>query len=420
MESMEPAASVDLLSRLKNSVNVLVRERGTVRVNGKVASDRTVQITIDVILAACERLWRMGYQFGDIRKLDERHVRALIRDWYASGHDPKTIQNGVSRLRQICRWIGKPRIIPARDGAMHFLPEVEPKYFHVNPVATRSKSWSENGINVIDKIRQADAIDRRFGAMLRLGLAFGLRKKEQLRIAPDKADAVTHLLIRDNIGKSGKDREIPIMDPFQRTMLEHAKRVAGRGRHLGWPGRTFKQNEDKYSYHMKKIGITGRDADCVGHGLRAEFSENMSMQLGLVPATLGGTEQQMDKAQREAIQMKVSEAMGHHRINVTRAYYGDFRARPVLQRKGESYIEFQGFKALVITDMQSDKLRGVLASENGEDIEFSSDTPAGLRAEFKSIVEQILRGSAEKNVEVQIGGGPEQSNLRQESPTSTI
>ncbi|TAL72846.1 MAG: integrase [Burkholderiaceae bacterium] len=379
------------MAALKESARALVLAHGQTRRDGKAASKRTIDNTLEVAAAACGRLWALGMELRDISSLEERHLRALIRDWYSTGKEPKTIQNDVSRLRQICRWIGKPHLIPAREGAAHFMPEVDPGVFSVNPLAQRSKSWSENGLNVVEKIKEADAIDRRFGAMLRLGLAFGLRKKEQLRIVPTKADAVVQLLIRDNIGKSGKDRDIPIVHPFQRAMLEHAKGVAGFGRPLSWPRSTFEQNRNRYSYNMKKLGVSGRDSDCVGHGLRAEFAENMAMLQGLLPPTLGGTADQMGEAERKAIQMNVSEAMGHHRINVTGAYYGSFRARQVLERKGEDYLEYRGFKARVQTDLKTDRLNAVLAGD-GQDILFDAETLADLRAQFHAIVEKL--GSA--------------------------
>ncbi len=394
----------DRLAAFKKSAADLVLTHGKRRLNGNVAADQTVMLTLKVAAAACERLWRLGYELRDIHNLEERHVRALIRDWYSSKHEPKTLQNDVSRLRQICRWIGKTSIIPQRNGAAHFLPEVDPKALRVKTDADRSKSWSENGVDVQAKILEADAIEIRFGAMLRLGLAFGLRRKEQLRIVPDKADAVTHLLIRDNVGKSGKDRDIPIIHPFQRIALEHAKRVAGKRRHLGWPGKTIPQNLGKYAYHMRKIGITGLDTDCVGHGLRAEFAENMALLLGLVPPTLGGEADQMDRDAREAIQLKVSEALGHHRINVTGAYFGRFRQKPVLKRMGETYLERLGFKAQVQIDFDASRLRGVIAGEK-DDIEFSGSTLDELRAEFHGVVDKIIADVKAENAG--LGGSDE-------------
>jgi hypothetical protein len=52
----------------------------------------------------------------------------------------------------------------------------------------------------------------------------------------------------------------------------------------------------------------------------------------------------------------------------------------------------------------------LLASEGGKDIEFSAETLAALRTEFQSIVEQIVRETAEKKAGSQLGGEPTLQN----------
>ena len=138
-------------------------------------------------------------------------------------------------------------------------------------------------------------------------------------------------MLRGGITKSGRDRDIEIVDDFQRYCLDHAKKIAGRGGRLGWPGKTYLQSVNHYNYLMsKKLGITGADADCVGHGLRAEFAENMALLLGFVPPTLGGSPTQMPRDAIKGIQTKVTEAMGHSREIVTGAYYGSVRLKPLV------------------------------------------------------------------------------------------
>lgn len=316
------------LNALKASARELVQRNAGVRVNGAVASIRTQQMTQEVAMACCERLWALGFQIRDIHGLNEVHVQALVKDWMNNDFALKTVQNHLSRLRRIAHWIGKPDMIPARF-LHNMYPHKSAQELRVPTVAERSKSWSERGIDVLDKITQADALDARFGAMLRLGVAFGLRRKEQLRAKPHLMDAGTLLLIRQNMAKSGKDRDVPIEHPFQRVCLEHAKRLCPqRDAHLGWPERSYEQNVNRYNYLMRRIGITGRDSDCVGHGLRAEYSENIALLYGLVPPVLGGQTSQVDEQARLAIQNIVSRNMGHHRPEVTGAYYGEFRKAP--------------------------------------------------------------------------------------------
>lgn len=314
------------LAILKKSASALVEKHGGFRINGAIASDRTKKLTHEVLMSCCERLWTLGFQIRDIHDLKLRHVEGLIKDWRANNYAIKTIQNHVSRLRRVAEWIGKPGMIP--HGLLdQMFPDADAGELRVKTVAENSKSWTENGVNVLEKILQADKIDARFGAMLRLGLAFGLRRKEQLRSKPYAMDGGSVLLINSNMAKSGKDRMIPIEHPFQRVCLEHAKRIVKGGEHLGWPGRTYDQNVDHYNYLMRKIGISARESGCVGHGLRAEYAENISLMNGLVPPVLGGRPNQMEKEARLAIQSIVSQNMGHHRPEVTGAYYGSFRPK---------------------------------------------------------------------------------------------
>lgn len=313
---------------LKNSAAKLVKEHGGIRVNGAVASIRTQQMTLEVVLTCCERLWALGFQLRDIRGLTSVHIKSLVEDWVSNEYSPKTIQNYISRLRRVGVWIGKPDMIPNRL-VYTMYPEKANGILKISKIAEKSKSWSEQGIDVVAKIHEADKICLRFGAMLRLGVAFGLRRKEQLRAKPRLMDAGNYLLIRQNMAKSGKDRDIPIDHPFQRVCLEHAKRLCrSKDDFLGWPNKTYEQNINRYNYLMRCIGITGSHSDCVGHGLRAEYAENISLLYGIIPPVLGGMASQADDDARLAIQNLVSKNMGHHRPEVTGAYYGDFRISP--------------------------------------------------------------------------------------------
>ena len=219
--------------------------------------------------------------------------------------------------------------MPANNALVFFLPDVEKTLLKVTTLAVVSKSWSEQGIDVVEKIKEADAICIIFGAMLRLGLAFGFRRKEQIKCVPTRIDGGDKVMLRGNITKSGRDRDIEIVNDFQHYCLDHAKKVAGRGGRLGWPGKTYEQSVNHYNYLMsKKLGITGANADCVGHGLRAEFAEDMALRLGFIPPTLGGSSDQMPREAIRHIQTQVTEQMGHSREIITGAYYGSVRLKP--------------------------------------------------------------------------------------------
>ncbi len=64
---------------------------------------------------------------------------------------------------------------------------------------------------------------------LRLQAAFGLRRKESIKIQPAWADRGDTLMIKASWGKGRRAREIPIRNAEQRHVLDEAKRFAGKG-----------------------------------------------------------------------------------------------------------------------------------------------------------------------------------------------
>jgi len=189
----------------------------------------------------------------------------------------KTMQNQFSRVRIFCGWLGKPDMVARGNGVGQFLPDVDPAAVKVKTIAEKSKSWTGNGLDAEWIIRAAMAEDFRHAAMLALGLAFGLRKMEMLLIKPWRADKSPNLEITDNVGKSGKYRQIPIEDgafgQSQRAALEMAKQVCKKTEHLGWPGMTLMAAENRYYYLMKRLGLTKAEMGVTGHGARAEYAE---------------------------------------------------------------------------------------------------------------------------------------------------
>ena len=253
-------------------------------------------------------------------------------------------------------------------GVGAILKDVDPKEFKVSTVTDESKSWSGNGLDVAKKIKFAMEEDLRFGTMLLLGLAFGLRKKEQLMIKPWKADRVTFLEIDGNIAKGGRKREIKMdgeYGKFQRWCLDEAKRICKKYDSMGWEGWTFDQSVTRYYNIARKLGFTKSEIGVCMHGLRAEFAENMAIARGLMPPSLGGDRNQMCKEDREKITIEVSEQLGHNDIHTIGAYYGSFRLLPKNDSKGAKLRS-------VIIDSEQDLIGtiftnpGVVKIENGK------------------------------------------------------
>lgn len=312
--------------KLDGAVDALLSAHVGKRVNGNVASGKTQKTHSEVLRTCFNNLWGLGFKITNPNKLDTKHITALCRQWYASGISNKTMQSRLSTLRIMSRWIEKPNLVKGIDA---YLPDVPKADLRVKTAAKLSKSWAENGIDLISKFRLADSLDKRFGVMLRIELAFGLRRDEVLQFKPHKSDFGNRIKVYE--AKNGRMRDVDIYTEGQRYALELAKSICkSKLQPLGWletkrgKTATLEQNEKRYNECMRKIGITKRDAEVTGHGLRAQFAENAALHSYLIPPTLGGTGGQMAKSDLDVKRAQISEQLGHSRISITRAYYGTF------------------------------------------------------------------------------------------------
>lgn len=313
------------MNQLIAQLNKILAKHAGTRVNGKVASDRTTSSYGEGLRTMFNKLLALGFKLEKPENLSEKHIEALCKEWHRLERSPKTMQVNLSHLRIFAGWIGKGNMV---KDIHHYLPDVPRENLKVRTVAQRSKSWSENGIDVAAKINEADAIDWRFGLMLRLQLSFGLRRMEVIQAVPWKNDHGDKFAAYAT--KGGRPRDIHIETPEQRQVLDMVKARLKKNETLGWTTRPDGSASDlaysirKYSRLLPRIGITRSEALVTGHGLRAQFAENAALIASLIPVTLGGTGGQMDKDEMNLQRAKVSEKLGHSRVSVTPAYYGSF------------------------------------------------------------------------------------------------
>lgn len=306
-------------------LNALLAKNAPTRVNGSVASERTMTAAGDSLHASFKRLIKLGYRLQDPENLTTKHIEALCKDWYKEGFKPKTIQGNLSHLRILCRWIGKGEMV--KDAA-HYLPQVPREELRVKTIAEKSKSWAANGIDVAEKVREADALDWRFGIMLRMAVAFGLRRMEVIQCIPWKVDRGNKFSAYKT--KGGRPRDIYIDTDEQRKVLDHVKALLKPNERMGWLTQcdgskaTLEYSLAKWNKMLAKIGITKQASNCTGHGLRAQYAENAALIADMIPPTLGGSGGQMPKAVLDLKRIQVSELLGHSRKSVTGAYYGSF------------------------------------------------------------------------------------------------
>jgi integrase len=301
------AAKVDYsLEKLPGAVQfrvkmlVFVASKARIRVNGEPASDETIEKSKEILGEMALRLWRLGYFVKTVELMNGSHFEAVVRDHWACGASPKHMAAVMTVLNKLDTWLGRSKPIGKRKE--DYLPEVDPSEFKTVMVALKSKSWSENGIDINQKIAEADKKDKRFGLMVRLCLALGLRRCEVLQVIPWKDDRQMFFDIRPGIAKGGRARTIPYLSPAQKEVVDYVKSQLKRNEHLGWTDPVLrgqsgllKRNEERYSQYMSDVGINKTDSGVTGHGLRVEFAEDMSILLGLIPATRGGTKGQMSQ-----------------------------------------------------------------------------------------------------------------------------
>jgi len=326
-------------------LDALLEEHAGTRVNGHVSSNRTHNAARDALRAGFKRLHAKQHKIADPANFGERHMQVLCDDWHARGLSAKTIQGYLSHFRIFCGWIGKKGLV---KDIHYYLPDVPKEELRVKNVAEKSKSWAETGIDVAEKVREAQALDPRFGLMILLQVAFGLRRKEVLQMQPWKVDPNDRFSATETKGR--RPRDIFIDTPVQRAVLDMAKEmIKGKNDTVGWKERkdgkafkgdrreaSFQYSSDRYDYLMQRLGISKAVSACTGHGLRAQFAENAVLLKDLIPPTLGGTGGQKPRGDIDVVRLQVSESLGHSRLSITGAYYGSFGREGALDDPGRT------------------------------------------------------------------------------------
>lgn len=315
----------------KTNVNAFLDQYAKVRVNGKVASDRSMELDRSVLYRSFDRWHKLGYRIESPQNIKPHHIQILVKDWWKDGQSPKTMQNDLSRIRTMFTKMGKDK--KSVKSVKDYLPHVDPKLLIVSTIAVESKSPSEKGVNVYGLLQKADDVDMRFGLMLRLQLSFGLRVKEVLHTNPSAAtiDDSAYRLYEGET-KGNRVRFIRIMSKDQEQVLGEVAAKLKKREFLRWPetphGKPsdYKWARNRYYELCKRIGLSLSRNGAVPHGLRAQFAENAKLIKGEVPKTLGGHSGQMSKDDRELMEGGIKEDLGHsfHRRDITAAYYGSY------------------------------------------------------------------------------------------------
>jgi integrase len=248
-----------------------------------------------------------------------RLLPRILELWTAKGISKRAQINYFSNVRWFWRICGIP--IPPIASF-----EKESKEFTPNRNANRDKSWKGNGVDFAALYKQAYEMDP-VAARLMLAMKHnGLRLKESLRLQPNEADGGDRLLVTKGT-KTGRPRQL-IFDVFEdqnfREVLDHLKSEVPEGSHLAWSNRSLKQAKARMHYIARKLGLTKNGLHKVTwHGLRADFAiDHLESLTGQKAPVRGGIA--INYRELSAARLKVTQALGHNRLEITGAYYGSF------------------------------------------------------------------------------------------------
>ena len=294
----------------------------------KTVSQRTAKARRETLLRAYRTLRYLGYNLPSPKSLSRKHVKALVDYWCASGLSAAYIHTSLCILRTFSPVIGKEGMIPGT-----FLLVDDPARLKRSSVLHASKTWEAHGVDrkIIDDIF---AFDMQVGIQLMLMDAFGLRRKEAVCFLPSKDWDMAMKRIEVYSGtKNGRPRLIDVRTDYQVAVLKAALELERAGR-LRKPGKSLEQALQRFNYVVgHRFGINKKNMGVTSHGLRHSFAEvPYVLTAGTNTPVGGGDVKEVDRQTHVQASFASAKALGHSRIDVTRAYYGshghEMRAAP--------------------------------------------------------------------------------------------
>lgn len=298
---------------------------------------RKTMLDRSTFLVAFFRTLRHETQFKNVdpRQLGGRHIEAMVSRWVSQGRSTATIHNYLSFLRTYATWIGKPgMVLPPK----HYVGAESP-HAHRHQVATKDKSWTAADVDISDVIRRIAEFDPWVALQLELCAKLGMRPKEARHFRPHgaiipreqgvgrdaQAFAQVQSFVRVAHGtKGGRPRDVPLVSPAQRELIERLQALVPSGMFVGRPGLSAKQSQNRFYYVLRVFGVTQADLGVVAHGLRHQHVNDLYEVLAGSPSPVRGGRQrpELDAEARSA----AARVLGHNRPLISSCYLGSNRS----------------------------------------------------------------------------------------------
>lgn len=335
MERAQRKHKGDIFAQLSSFFDNYVIKAGTGR--KRVISARTSEIYKEDLFKMLEVLRELGRKPQNLSDIGQSHVIALIRYWGDKGYAPSTVQNFITVLRRFLTFIGKDKILPRGNDLTKWMKDhsIETNTRR-SYIPTESKAWDEKGVDLFMVVSLIKEICPITAIQIEMQAAFGLRPKESIQINPRGADCGNFLRVVYGT-KGGRPRDVQF-DPdesvatWQRDVLERAKLRAMQNRKgtLSIDGLNIQESKRNFYYVCSKAGVTQKALGVTPHGLRHQYAARRYKQItgmntpvsGMAPATINADTYQADLHARG----EISEALGHFRPDITRAYVGSLPA----------------------------------------------------------------------------------------------
>ena len=252
-----------------------------------------------------KELKTQGYRLPSPKSLKSKHVNTLLNAWQQRGLSNGTVKNYMAHLRWWAEKVDKYRLMPQSNRELS-IPDRD--YTPLNKAQYLSNKDFERIKN--DYLRHSVMLQQ----------AFGLRSEESMKFRPAYADQGHFIRLKGSWTKGGRPRRIPITRPEQREVLDSVRRLVRSGSLIP----THKQYKHQlWLYRRTTVRLGFRNL----HGLRHGYAQLRYKTLTgwACPLAGGPTRREMTKAQHEvdrSVRLKISQELGHNRIEITKTYLG--------------------------------------------------------------------------------------------------
>jgi integrase len=273
--------------------------------NNKDGSFSTRAARAAILNQAANTLYAMGYRRMNPNSLKQKHVGALVDHWSKKGLTPGTIKNRMAHIRWWAEKVGRPAVI-AKDNGVYAIPN---RQYVTN--TDKSRMLDER----VQKIT-----DHHVRMSVRLQAAFGLRREEAIKFIPAFADRGDRIVLKSTWTKGGKEREIPVRNDQQRTLLDEARLFAGRGAMIP-SNKNYVAQLRTYERNLSKAGLDKL------HGLRHAYAQTRYVELTGWPCPIQGGKHARDmtgdeREQDQTARLTISHELGHERREILSIYCG--------------------------------------------------------------------------------------------------